>query len=111
MGLDDKLEPVENLESADVDVEEGELFSDDEEVKADKRDEKIQDLRNKLSNQSNSPVVCNKDETSINQRIPNISKEIKACLGDYSAEDIEMKLIPFKKRQFNELQFEEIKLK
>ena len=44
-------------------------------------------------------------------RIPNISQEIKASLGDYSAEDIENKLIPFKKRQFNELQFEEIKLK
>ena len=44
-------------------------------------------------------------------RIPNISEEIKASLQDYSAEDIDKKLIPFKKRQFNELQFEEIKLK
>ena len=44
-------------------------------------------------------------------RIPNISQEIKACLQDYSAEDIDKKLIPFKKRQFNELQFEETKLK
>ena len=43
--------------------------------------------------------------------IPNISQEIKACLQDYSAEDIDKKLIPFKKRQFNELQFEETKLK
>ena len=32
-------------------------------------------------------------------------------MQDYSVEDIDKKLIPFKKRQFNELQFEEIKLK
>merc|ERR1719431_2154445 len=36
---------------------------------------------------------------------------IKACLKEYSAEDIENKLIPFKKRQFHELHIEELKIK
>lgn len=35
----------------------------------------------------------------------------KACLKEYSEEDIDNKLIPFKKRQFFELQYEEQKLK
>ena len=44
-------------------------------------------------------------------RLPDISTEIKAGLQDYSTDDIEKKLIPFKKRQFNDLQLKERKLK
>ena len=43
-------------------------------------------------------------------RIPDVSTEIKAVLRDYSSDEIEKKLIPLKKRQFNELQIEEKKL-
>ena len=43
-------------------------------------------------------------------RIPDVSTEIKAVLRDYSSDEIETKLIPLKKRQFNELQIEEKKL-
>ena len=40
-----------------------------------------------------------------------MNKEIKAVLNDYSTDDIEHRLIPFKKRQFHELLHEEQKLK
>ena len=106
MGLNEKLEPVKDEE----DVEDGELLSEDDTPDAGERTKKIKDLRQKLS-QDSAAVVSSTSESPIERRIPNISQEIKASLGDYSAEDIENKLIPFKKRQFNELQFEEIKLK
>ena len=44
-------------------------------------------------------------------RVPDVSTKIKAVLQDYSSDEIEKKLIPLKKRQFNELQLEEKQLR
>ena len=44
-------------------------------------------------------------------RIPDVSTNIKEVLQDYSSDEIEKKLIPLKKRQFNELQMEEQQLR
>jgi len=119
MCLNEDLEPVKNKE-----IEEGEITdTEDEEVKEIlmKKNSSV-DLRQKLlkktrpssktkvgSDKENgkTPVQTNKD--SRNRAQENIG--MKACLKEYSAEDIENKLIPFKKRQFHELQFEELKIR
>ena len=64
MGLNDKLEPVRK----DQEMEDGELLSDEDEGEMEDRSKQIQDLRLKLSNDSNSPVVCKEADTSIDER-------------------------------------------
>ena len=65
MGLNEKLEPVK---PAVEDVEEGEVLSDEDDLDAGKRSKNIQDLRQKLTRDSNSPVVCRKTDSSIDKR-------------------------------------------
>ena len=68
MGLNDDLEPV-TTQGQELEVEDGEVLSDEEEEKKDDRNRKIQDLRQKLSKDSNSPVVAgNKTEVSVDNR-------------------------------------------
>jgi len=102
MGLDDNLEPVRGKN----DVEDGELSESDTEGETE-REVKIKDLRKKLI--SKIPNQDSKD--SSDEKVPDINNELKAVLHDYTTYDIEKKLIPFKKRQFDELQFEEKKLR
>ena len=64
MGLNDQLEPV----TKDQEMEDGELLSDEDEGEMEDRSKQIQDLRLKLSNDSNSPVVCKEADTSIDER-------------------------------------------
>ena len=64
MGLNDDLEPVGAAEEGEV--EDGEVLSEDEEEKTEERNRKIQDLRQKLTKDSNSPVnVRNKAEVLV----------------------------------------------
>ena len=66
MGLNDDLEPVRPQEP---EVEDGEVLSEEEEGKEDERNRKIQDLRQKLSKDSSSPViVTNQAEVSVDTR-------------------------------------------
>jgi len=103
------------------DIEEGEISdSNDEEVQAIINSKDVE-LRSK-SRSGGSPMKRNvlKDEDkkdsraqrnkSTDNRIKS-SIGMKACLKEYTEDDIENKLIPFKKRQFHELQFEELKIK
>ena len=58
MGLNDDLEPITTqCQQPEMEVEDGEVLSEEEEEKKDDWNRKIQDLRQKLSKDSNSPVV------------------------------------------------------
>ena len=65
MGLNDDLEPVrpDQKDQAVEEVEDGEVLSEEEEEdkKTEDRNRKIQDLRQKLSRDSNSPVAVSVD--------------------------------------------------
>jgi len=116
-------------------VEEGEITDSDEELetkmtenKASKENrksnspkDKTLDLRVKLRRKSGSAPISdenargssdkeNVDTIPIKPPKP-VNSMKKACLTEYSEEDINNKLIPFKKRQFRELQTVERKLK
>ena len=70
MGLNDDLEPVTTqCQQPEMEVEDGEVLSEEEEEKKDDWNRKIQDLRQKLSKDSNSPVVLrNKAEVLVDNR-------------------------------------------
>jgi len=118
MCLNDDLEPIRNEE-----IEEGEITDTEDEEVQDilKKKKDGVDLRQKLmkkrpssktrtgSDKENDEKIVKTTRDSRNRLQENIG--MKACLKEYSAEDIENKLIPFKKRQFHELKFEELKIR
>jgi len=118
MSLDEDLNP---LNEAPKDFEEGEITdSEDEEVKGIIENNGVVDLRAKLQKKTKDKTKSNIESDKENEvHIKHVPKDgritetigIKACLKEYSAEDIENKLIPFKKRQFHELHIEELKIK
>jgi hypothetical protein len=112
MGLDEDLNP---LKQAFKDIEDGEITdSGDEEV-----NNILQtDLSKKLLKKTSLKIKSGSDkENQLESKKekgdsrPEEDISIAACLKQYSEEDIENKLIPFKKRQFHELHIEEIKIK
>jgi len=117
MHLDEDLKP---LKAGPEDVEDGEITdTEDEEVQDILEKKGGADLRQKLLRKTrpNSKSGSDKENEVIKAKKSSKGARlqenigIKACLKEYSAEDIENKLIPFKKRQFHELQFEELKIK
>eukprot|EP00092_Neocalanus_flemingeri_P036115 GFUD01039319.1.p1 GENE.GFUD01039319.1~~GFUD01039319.1.p1 ORF type:complete len:1529 (-),score=453.06 GFUD01039319.1:105-4691(-) len=118
MCLNDDLEPVNK--HIGEDVEEGEITdTEDEEVQDILKKKSKADLRQKLLRKSRPSSKTGSDKENEAKLTKKPSKDsrlqenigIKVCLKEYSAEDIENKLIPFKKRQFHELQFEELKIR
>jgi len=118
MSLDEDLKPLIEVSK---DIEEGEISdSEDEEVKDILVNSDVVDLRSKLQKKRNDRPKSKAESDKENEVLSkHVSKDgriqetigIKACLKEYSAEDIENKLIPFKKRQFHELHIEELKIK
>jgi len=118
MSLDEDLKPLIEVSK---DIEEGEISdSEDEEVKDILVNRDVVDLRSKLQKKRNdrpkSKAESDKENEVLAKHVPKDGRiqdtiGIKACLKEYSAEDIENKLIPFKKRQFHELHIEELKIK
>jgi len=118
MSLDEDLKPLIEVSK---DIEEGEISdSEDEEVRDILVNSDVVDLRSKLQkkrkDRPKSKAESDKENEVLAKHVPKDGRiqdtiGIKACLKEYSAEDIENKLIPFKKRQFHELHIEELKIK
>merc|ERR1719341_894108 len=117
MNLNEDLKPLKD--TAD-DFEDGEITdTEDEEVQDILKKKGGVDLRQKLLRKSRPSSKTGSDkENVVKKKLKSStggrSQEsigIKACLKEYSADELENKLIPFKKRQFHELQFEELKIR
>jgi len=117
MNLNEDLKPLKD--TAD-DFEDGEITdTEDEEVQDILKKKGGVDLRQKLLRKSRPSSKTGSDKENVVKRklkssTGGRSQEsigIKACLKEYSADELENKLIPFKKRQFHELQFEELKIR
>lgn len=117
MNLNEDLKPLKD--TAD-DFEDGEITdTEDEEVQDILKKKGGVDLRQKLLRKSRPSSKTGSDKENEVKRKQKSSKSgrsqenigMKACLKEYSADELENKLIPFKKRQFHELQFEELKIR